>query len=578
MNLHRFKESSLSFLLAIVLFSLVFSPWECLAYDTSSPSQPVRLIFIHHSTGENWLRDDNGGLAIALMNNNYFVSDTNYGWGPDGVGNNTDIGHWWTWFRGPSSSTYLTALYVENDQTFSFTRLATQPTGGNEIVMFKSCFPNSALRGSISDPIPPIGSNPLRNLDSGSQYHTVSNAKGIYIDLLNYFSTRQDKLFIVIAAPPLSDTTYAANARAFNQWLVNDWLAGYPYHNVAVFDFYNILTTNGGNPNTNDLGFATGNHHRWWQGAIQHKTDGDNDADPNVLEYPSGDDHPSRTGNLKATAEFLPLLNIFYNNWKSGDTTPPDLTLNTVVNPVSVTSQTIGGTVEAGATVSVATDTTASDGPAAVNGTSWNFTITGLAAGPNAITVTARDGAANQTVRTASITRNPTVSVNFDGSGGGTVTSTPSRLACNAGCSGTFDYNTGATLHAAPDEYSLFTKWSSGCGVTSDCPLTMNRDHSATLTIDRDTAKMARVEGTLPVYYPSIQSAYDHAGPGGSIRAWGVSFHEGVSADYPNHVTITGGYNGAYSTVTGFTTLNGTLTIKNGSLTLDNMVIAPAGI
>jgi len=34
-------------------------------------------------------------------------------------------------------------------------------------------------------------------------------------------------------------------------WLVNDWLAGYPYNNVAVFDFYNVLTSNGGNTNTN---------------------------------------------------------------------------------------------------------------------------------------------------------------------------------------------------------------------------------------------------------------------------------------------------------------------------------------
>jgi hypothetical protein len=407
MNLHQIKESSLSFLLAIVLFSVVSSPWESLAYDSSSPSQPVRLIFIHHSTGENWLRDDNGRLAIALMNNNYFVSDTNYGWGPDGIGNNTDIGNWWTWFRGPYSSTYLTALYAESGQTFDFTRLHDIPSGENEIVMFKSCFPNSALSGSVSDPIPPIGSNPLRNQDSGSQYHTVSNAKGIYIDLLNYLSTRQDKLFIVIAAPPLSDSTYAANARAFNQWLVNDWLNGYPYNNVAVFDFYNVLTTNGGDPDTNDLGLETGNHHRWWGGAIQHKTDGDNDADPNVLEYSSGDDHPSRAGNLKATAEFLPLLNIFYNYW------------------------------------------------------------------------------------------NPT---------------------------------------------------------------------------------MACVEGTPMVCYSSLQSAYNHAGPDGAIRALGVPLHEDLTASSSNQITISGGYNSDYSSVTGFTTLNGTLTIKDGSLTLENLVIAPEGI
>ena len=46
------------------------------------PDHPVKLIFLHHSSGENWLKDNNGGLGIALRDNNYFVSDTNYGWGP----------------------------------------------------------------------------------------------------------------------------------------------------------------------------------------------------------------------------------------------------------------------------------------------------------------------------------------------------------------------------------------------------------------------------------------------------------------------------------------------------------------
>jgi hypothetical protein len=47
-----------------------------------------------------------------------------------------------------------------------------------------------------------------------------------------------------------------------------------------------------------------------------------------VLAYPSagGDDHPSQAGNLKATAEFVPLLNDAYHRWK-GTSTPIDLEL-----------------------------------------------------------------------------------------------------------------------------------------------------------------------------------------------------------------------------------------------------------
>lgn len=203
---------------------------QAFADSVTPPAQPVRLIFIHHSTGENWLADGNGGLGVALRDNNYFVSDTNYGWGPDSIGDATDIGNWYSWFRGPNSATYLSALYAETGQHASYSRLSTNPGGENEIIMFKSCFPNSALQGSPGDTVPAIGSNPLKGQGAGSEYHTVANAKGIYIDLLQYFTTRQDKLFIAIAAPPLSDATDASNARAFNNWLVNDWLAAYPYH------------------------------------------------------------------------------------------------------------------------------------------------------------------------------------------------------------------------------------------------------------------------------------------------------------------------------------------------------------
>jgi hypothetical protein len=300
-----------------ILFLLITASLCVEVYSSiNPPADPVRLIFIHHSCGSNWLSDSNGGLGIALRDNNYFVSDTNYGWGPDSIGSSTDIGHWWLWFRGPDSTKYLNALYAENGQQSSYSRMSTDISGENKIIMFKSCYPNSALKGKIDDPVPPIDSNPLRGQSCGSQYHTVANAKGIYIDLLEYFKTRPDKQFAVITAPPLTDATYADNARAFNNWLVKEWLTDYTVGNVFVFDFYNVLTTNGGDSNTNDTGLEAGNHHRWWNGAVQHKTDGDNDANSNVLEYPTGDNHPSKAGNEKATTEFVPLLNNFHSGFQ----------------------------------------------------------------------------------------------------------------------------------------------------------------------------------------------------------------------------------------------------------------------
>ncbi len=162
--------------------------------------------------------------------------------------------------------------------------------------MFKSCFPNSNLEGQPNDPPTP-----------GSDL-TVGNAKYIYNDLLQYFRTRPDKLFIVITAPPLIDASNAANARAFNTWLVRDWLSsnGYAQPNVAVFDFYNVLT-------------APNNHHRFTNDQIEYVYD----QGGNTAFYPSGDDHPSSDGNHKATAEFVPLLNVYYHRWLSGGAAQP---------------------------------------------------------------------------------------------------------------------------------------------------------------------------------------------------------------------------------------------------------------
>jgi len=303
-------------------------PDERLSLNPNPPQKPVRLVFIHHSVGEDWLDDSKGGLGKILRDNNYFVSDTNYGWGPpdvdsgsENIGDNTDIGNWYNWFAGPNSSMYLNALFAEKGQSTGtpYARLAPgiDPGGENEIVIFKSCFPNSGLGGSPNDSAT-VGANPLRGEGSGSEAFTVGNAKGIYSDLLASFAGRQDKLFIVITAPPLmeSDTTLeqAANARAFNRWLVNDWLADYQYRNVAVFDFYDVLTSNGGEPNINDLGRASGNHHRYnvSDDTIEYTTS----QGSNFSAYASGDSHPTAAGLEKAADEFVTLLNIEYHVWK----------------------------------------------------------------------------------------------------------------------------------------------------------------------------------------------------------------------------------------------------------------------
>ena len=282
-----------------------------------------KLVFVHHSSGENWLADEHGGLGLALMDWGYFVSDTNYDWGPDAsdlggpIGSYTDTGHWWTWMQGPDSQTIMDALIAESEQHASYARLEQDPGGENSIILFKSCFPNSALEGNPQDP-PTLGDNPLRGLDAWSGEQTVANAKGIYVELLEVFASSPDKLFVAITAPPLhedeTNSEQAANARAFNRWLVEEWLADYPLANVAVFDFYNVLTSNGGSPDENDVGASGGNHHRLVNGEIEYIFD--RGSNTSAYAY-SGDSHPTPAGNRKATDEFVPLLEFYVERWLS---------------------------------------------------------------------------------------------------------------------------------------------------------------------------------------------------------------------------------------------------------------------
>jgi hypothetical protein len=165
--------------------------------------------------------------------------------------------------------------------------------------MFKSCYPNSDLSGRPDDP------------PSDGEWLTVGHSKHVYNQLLAYFATRPDKLFIAITPPPLIDRTHAENARQFSRWLVEDWLAenNYTLSNVAVWDYHNVLT----DPD---------NHHRFQGGAIQYIIQ---NGDGSLYYDSNGDDHPNPVGQQKSTGEFVPMLNIFYNNWiaGSGQVAPP---------------------------------------------------------------------------------------------------------------------------------------------------------------------------------------------------------------------------------------------------------------
>ena len=256
--------------------------------NTTKPKQVVKLVFIHHSCGENWLADGNGNLGKTLNENNYYVTECYYGWNdhPDSahyetMGDHTDTEDWQYWFN----DVVMPSVYKTKGNN-TYTNKIDDPGGENTIIMFKSCFPNSEVGESIED------------------------EKQIYNSLLDYFKKHTDKLFILITPPPMIDIPDAEKTRELTNWLTNydtGWLSNYEENNVWVFDFYNVLT----DPN---------NHHWVKDNRIEHivSTSPVDSKHPNELYYDSdGDDHPNAEGNQKSTNEYVPLLNAYYNLWKN---------------------------------------------------------------------------------------------------------------------------------------------------------------------------------------------------------------------------------------------------------------------
>jgi hypothetical protein len=114
-----------------------------------------------------------------------------------------------------------------------------------------------------------------------------------------------------------------------------------------------------------------------------------------------------------------------------------------------------------------------------------NSTFTGWSGGGCSGTGTCivlMNAAQSVTTTFGQITHSVTVSTN--GTGGGTVSSAPTGIACPGTCSSSFVQGTDVTLTAAPDANSTFTGWTgTNCsGVLTTCSFSVNAAKSAIAT------------------------------------------------------------------------------------------------
>ena len=488
-----------------------------------------KLIFIHHSTGGQMLADNYGGLGRLLMNSGYFVSDVCYEWSvpynntPVPIGSRTDIGNWYTWFADETIQSngvarrdnIMNAVYNKftkdsyNTNNFgSYTRSSSDPGGENEVVIFKSCYPNSEIYPNNSTyPNPTDLFGYMR--DERPTAYTESNVRAVYNAILPYFQAHPEKMFVVITAPSRPSYENSGNgnrARSFDNWLVNEWLqdADYVNKNVYVWDYFNVLT------NVN-------NHHYVVNGEIVHVTASGSGNSTISSYHASGDDHPNPTAASKGATEFIQCLNIWYDTWRSWLSGPvadgnvatvsaPTNNSGTFVYRLVRVSDNAGHTASASGTATITVNETHPLPTSVISGTTTicnggsatlNITFTGTAPFVYRITGDNSDRVSNSTSATVQVSPSSTTtyyvtelsdaygtSVSSGRTGSATVTvsnpntitlygsSTPNRTVCMGSSISNIVYHTtgatGASFSGLPS--GVTGTWNNGTVTISGRP------------------------------------------------------------------------------------------------------------
>ena len=182
------------------------------------------------------------------------------------------------------------------------------------------------------------------------------------------------------------------------------------------------------------------------------------------------------------------------------------------------------------------------------------------------------------TTYTATFTTNYTLSSTVTGagsvaSGDGIVCSGPSS---SGSCSQGYPSGAKVTLTAAVTN-SVFSGWGGACapcGNTLSCPVTVDRVKSCSAAFAVPLPPSLITVSGSALSYDTLQLAYAAAGNLATIKARTASFTgDLLLATAGKTVTLKGGYEPTFATQTGFSTLQGKLTIGKGGLVADRVVV-----
>ncbi len=203
---------------ALHLVTILLLAFCILPFAAAHAQQPVRIIWLHHSCGQNLI--EQGGVREGLSALGYEFYDHGYndeglrladgssaGYNFNVPGDNTDPDGLAEIFSQP--------LHDPPDNTFSYLMQY-------DVILFKSCYPVS-------------------NIGSDEQ---LAEYQAYYLTIRARMAQHPDKLFIVVTQPPQvpgsSNRDEARRARALADWLKSgQFLGGLP--NVVTFDFFGYL-------------------------------------------------------------------------------------------------------------------------------------------------------------------------------------------------------------------------------------------------------------------------------------------------------------------------------------------------
>lgn len=121
------------------------------------------------------------------------------------------------------------------------------------------------------------------------------------------------------------------------------------------------------------------------------------------------------------------------------------------------------------------------------------------------------------------------------------------------------------------DTYGNPSIWQDKCNQPAGGWVADNTDYNDNDPNIKPGGPAVRVIGTSLLYYSTLQDAYNSAGDGEIIQVQAVTLNESLSININKSVTISGGYNGAYTSQLGKTTIQGSLSVTNGKITVEGL-------